>query len=130
MFVGCSEISTNVIVKYKQHVGIIWPFCLPGRTCSFFQCLGGEKKMLVCGLLGGGLAPRLALCLIRSMKFISPEVALYFYKSTIHPCMEYCCHVWAGAPSWYLELLDKLQKQICRTVGPSVATFFEPLAHC
>ena len=31
--------------------------------------------------------------LIRSMKFLSPEVALYLYKSTIHPCMEYCCHV-------------------------------------
>ena len=26
--------------------------------------------------------------LIRSMKFLSPEVALYLYKSTIHPCME------------------------------------------
>ena len=48
--------------------------------------------------------------LIRSMKFLSPEVALYLYKSTIHPCMEYCCHVWAGVPSCYLELLDNLQK--------------------
>ena len=37
--------------------------------------------------------------LICSMKFLSPEVALYLYKSTIRPCMEYCCHVWAGAPS-------------------------------
>ena len=46
--------------------------------------------------------------LIRSMKFLSPEVALYLYKSTIRPCMEYCCHIWAGAPSCYLELLDKL----------------------
>ena len=36
--------------------------------------------------------------LINSMKFHSPEVALYLYKSTIKPCMEYCCHVWAGAP--------------------------------
>ena len=36
--------------------------------------------------------------LIRSMKFLSPEVALYLYKSTIRPCMEYCCRVWAGAP--------------------------------
>ena len=67
--------------------------------------------------------------LIRSMKFISPEVALYLYKSTIRPCMEYCCHVWAGAPSCYLELLDKLQKRICRTVGPSLAASLEPLAH-
>ena len=48
--------------------------------------------------------------LISSMKFRSPEVALYLYKSTIRPCMEYCCHVWAGAPSRYLELLDKLEK--------------------
>ena len=67
--------------------------------------------------------------LIRSMKFLSPEAALYFYKSTILPCMEYCCHIWAGAPSCYLELLDKLQKRICRTVGPSLAASLEPLAH-
>ena len=67
--------------------------------------------------------------LIRSMKFLSPEVALYLYKSTIRPCMEYCCHVWAGAPSCYLELLDKLQKRICRTVGPSLAASLEPQAH-
>ena len=68
--------------------------------------------------------------LIRSVKFLSPEVALYLYKSTIRPCMEYCCHVWAGAPSCYLDLLDKLQKQICRIVGPSLAASLEPLAHC
>ena len=42
---------------------------------------------------------------IRSMKFFSPEVALYLYKSIIHPCMEYCCHVWVGVPSCYLELV-------------------------
>ena len=68
--------------------------------------------------------------LIRSMKFLSPEVALYLHKSTIQPYMEYCCHVWAGAPSCYLELLDKLQKRICRTVGPSFAASLEPLTHC
>ena len=34
--------------------------------------------------------------LICSMKFLSPEVAMYLYKSTIRPCMEYCCHVWVG----------------------------------
>ena len=44
-------------------------------------------------------------------------------------CMEYCWHVWADAPSCYLELLDKLQKQICKIVGPSLATSIEPLAH-
>ena len=63
--------------------------------------------------------------LIRSMKFLSPEVALYLYKSFLRPCTECCCHVWAGAPSCYLELLDTLQKRICRIVGPSI----ESLAH-
>ena len=66
--------------------------------------------------------------LIHSMKFLSPEVVLYLYKSTIWPYMEYCCLDWAGAPSCYLELLDKLQKQICRIVGPSLAASPEPLA--
>ena len=47
----------------------------------------------------------------------------------IQPCLKYCCHVWAGAPSCYLELLDKLQKRICRTVGPSLAASLEPLVH-
>ena len=68
--------------------------------------------------------------LICSIKFLSPEVALYLYKSTIWVCMEYCCHVWASAPSCYLELLDKLQKRICRTVGPSLSVSLELLAQC
>ena len=54
--------------------------------------------------------PKKIGALIHSMKFLSPEVALYLYKSTILVCMEYCCHVWAGAPGSYLELLDKLPK--------------------
>ena len=31
--------------------------------------------------------------LICSIKCLSPEVAVYLYKSTICPCMEYCFHV-------------------------------------
>ena len=56
-------------------------------------------------------------------------LSLYLYKFIIRPCMEYCCHVWVGAPSCYLELLDKLQRQICRNVGPSLAASLESLAH-
>ena len=66
------------------------------------------------------------VALIRSAKFLSPEVALYRYKSTIHPSMEYCCHVWAVAPSCYFELLDKLQKQ--GYAGIWIAASLEPLA--
>ena len=31
--------------------------------------------------------------LIRSKKFLFPEVALYLFKYTIQPCMEYCSYV-------------------------------------
>ena len=64
--------------------------------------------------------------LIRSMKFLSPEVALYLNKSAISPCVEYCSHVWPNAPKTKLQ---KLQKRTCRTVGPSLNTSLEPLAH-
>ena len=50
-----------------------------------------------------------------TLKLLPCEVLLYLHKSTIWSCMEYCCHVWAGAPSCYLEILDKLQKWVCRT---------------
>ena len=65
--------------------------------------------------------------LIHSMKFLSCDVALHLFKSTIRSCMAYYCHLWAGSPSCYLELLDKLQKQIYRTVCPSLATSLESL---
>ena len=66
--------------------------------------------------------------LIRSMKFFSPEVALYLYKSTIRPCMEYCCLGWC--PWLLLGIVRQTQKRICRAVGPSLAASLEHLAHC
>ena len=60
------------------------------------------------------------------MKFFFPEAALSLYKSTIRPFMEYCCHVWVGTPNIYLDMLEK---RICRTVIPSLASCLEPLAH-
>ena len=64
--------------------------------------------------------------LIHSMKFLSCVVALYLYKSTVRPCMRYFCHVWVGATSCYLELLEKLPKRTCRTVGFSFAALLTP----
>ena len=77
--------------------------------------------------------------LICSMRFLSPQVALYLYKSTIRPCIECQCYAYhayahayhgpyaharpyahayhASVPSCYWQLLDKLHKRICRTVG-------------
>ena len=69
--------------------------------------------------------------LICAMKFLftEVEVALYLNKSIIRPCMEYCFHVWAGTPSCYLELIDKLQNWIHKAVCLSLAASLEPLAH-
>ena len=56
------------------------------------------------------------------MKFLSPEAAMYLYKSAINlPIHGIVCHIWPGAPSYFLELSDKLQKRVCRIVGPSLA---------
>ena len=49
--------------------------------------------------------------LIWTMKFVSPEVALYLYKFTIRPCMEYCCRVWVGALNCYLEMLESYKNK-------------------
>ena len=43
--------------------------------------------------------------------------------------MEHCHHVWAGAPSCYMGMLDKLQKRVCMTTGPSLAASLQSLAY-
>ena len=67
--------------------------------------------------------------LICSLKFLSPEVALYPYKHVQQPCMEYYCNVWAGVPNYYLDMQDRLRKWVCGAVGLLLAASFEPLAH-
>ena len=71
-------------------------------------------------------ASKKIVALIRSMKFFLLRLLCRCIKSMVQPYMEYC-YVWAGAPSCYLELLDKLQK--CRTVSSSLTTSVEPLGH-
>ena len=99
---------------------------------SFLRCWGWPSLLNWVGVLVLSLLLKLPPRKLESNSFYEvffPEVALYLYKFTVHPCMEYCCHVWAGATSCFLEFLDKLQKWICRTVGPSLATSLESLAH-
>ena len=59
--------------------------------------------------------------LICSMKFISPKVALYLYKSTILPCMECCCHAWSESQlkqERRIPYLDLLAAKMWVQVGP------------
>ena len=48
-------------------------------------------------------APKRIGALICSMKFLSPEIALCLYKSTIRPYLEYCCTV---VRSGLVEIID------------------------
>ena len=58
-------------------------------------------------------------------EWIFSLLRLLFISVNIH-----CYHVWTSAPCGYLNLCDKAQKWVCRTVGPSTAAFSDPLAHC
>ena len=51
----------------------------------------------------GALTLFLLLKSVRLRLRFETEVALYFYKSTIHPRMEYCCQAWAGVHSCYMQ---------------------------
>ena len=64
-----------------------------------------------------------------SMKFLSPEVAVYLYKFIIQPCLKCYCRVCVHTLNCYLDMIDKLQTQICGTIGPSLAAFLEPFAY-
>ena len=65
---------------------------------------------------------------VSSMNNIPSEAALYLCKYSTRLCIEYFCHVWAGAPNRYLDTLDKIQKQKWRITGPTNAVTLELLA--
>ena len=76
MFVCCSEISVNDIVKHVQHVGIISACSLPWADLLSFSVPEGTKKILGYGLLGISV-PWLILCRIRSFNY--SKICLFFF---------------------------------------------------
>ena len=67
--------------------------------------------------------------LYRAREYLTPISILYLYKATIRPCIEYCCHLWAGAPASLLNLLDRIQKRVCNLIGPNLSSLLQPLSH-
>ena len=121
---------------WKNSIYFSWPIYVKKngffpREKSFFKILGlsfssklvWDFRILLLKLLPRKLKPWFVL-----WSFFFLQVALYLYKSIIPPCMEYC-HAWTDALSYYLLMLDKLQKQLCRTVDPPFAASPENLAH-
>ena len=69
------------------------------------------------------LLPRLGWC--------SKIYSLSSRQTQILPSLEYCSHVWGGAPKSTLVLLDKIQSKAIRLINnPNLIKLLQPLSHC
>ena len=58
--------------------------------------------------------------------FISAQL-FKLYTSFIHPCLEYCSHIWGSSP--YPSLLDRVESKVIRLIGdPSLTSTLDPLS--
>ena len=68
--------------------------------------------------------------LARAHGFFSSSHLLSIYKAKIRPSLEYCSHVWGGAPNSTLCLLDKVQSKAIRLINnPNLTKSLQPLSH-
>ena len=68
--------------------------------------------------------------LSRARDYFSPSQLLTIYKSHIHPCLEYCSHVWGGAPKSTLHLLDRVHSKAIRLINnPNLINSLQSLSH-
>ena len=68
--------------------------------------------------------------LARARRFFSSSHLLSINKSQIRPSLEYCSHVWGGAPKSTLCLLDKAQSKAIRLINnPNLTKSLQPLSH-
>ena len=68
--------------------------------------------------------------LSRARGYFSPSKLLTIYKSQICPSLEYCSHVWGGAPKSSLHLLDRVQSKAIRLINnPNLTNSLQSLSH-
>ena len=68
--------------------------------------------------------------LSRARGFFSSSQLLTIYKSQIRPSLEYCSHLWGGAPKSSLHLLDKVQSKTIRLINnPNLTKSLQSLSH-
>ena len=93
--------------------------CVSGGKCLFFG-----KFAVLCFLETPVL--RFAFLTyyrryINFSHFFSFWVACKCHKSTIRICTEYRYYALVGAPYCFLDMFDRLQRLLCRTLGPTFA---------
>jgi Reverse transcriptase (RNA-dependent DNA polymerase)/Endonuclease-reverse transcriptase len=68
--------------------------------------------------------------LFRARRYFSSEQLLTLYKSQVRPTLEYCSHIWGGAPKSTLRLLDIVQKRAIRLINnPNLTDSLQSLTH-
>ena len=62
--------------------------------------------------------------------YFSPPQLLTIYKSQIHPSLEYCSHVWGGAPKSSLNLIERVQSKAIRLINnPNLTNSLQSRSH-
>ena len=66
----------------------------------------------------------------RACGYFSLSQLRNIYKSQIRPSLEYCSHVWGGAPKSSLHLLDIVQSKAIRLINnPNLTNSLQSLSH-
>ena len=83
------------------------------------------------------LGPALSLLYINNLHDINGNIAVYASDTTLHSKYDHTSGLWQQLEfasefesGSYLDMLGKLEKQVSRTVDPSLTGSLEPLAHC
>ena len=68
--------------------------------------------------------------LSRACGYFSPSQLLTIYKSQIGPSLEYCSHVWCGAPKSSLHLLERVLSKAIRLINnPNLTSSLQSFSH-
>ena len=75
-------------------------------------------------------APQKLGFLARARGFFSSSHLQSICKSQTRPSVEYCSHIWGGAPKSTLCILDKVQSKATRLINnPNLTKSLQPLSH-
>lgn len=65
----------------------------------------------------------------KAKQYFSATQLATLYKAQVRPHMEYCSHLWAGAPKYQLGPLDSIQKRAIRIINnPKITKKFQHLS--
>ena len=65
--------------------------------------------------------------LFQCKQYFNSAQLFKLYSGFIHPCLEYCSHIWGSSP--YTSLLDRVESKAIHLIGdPSLTSSLDPLS--